>query len=128
MTTTGRSDPAWRVRSSIAARMQRPDTGTTRRRLRQPSAAVGSHSGDLGVMDADGYITVVDRKKDVIKSGGENVASREVEEVIYQHPAVAEVAVFGVSHPRWIEAVAAVIVPRDGETVESDDVMRFCRE
>jgi fatty-acyl-CoA synthase len=86
------------------------------------------HSGDLGVMDADGYITVVDRKKDVIKSGGENVASREVEEVIYQHPAVAEVAVFGVSHPRWIEAVAAVIVPRDGETVESDDVMRFCRE
>jgi fatty-acyl-CoA synthase len=86
------------------------------------------HSGDLGVMDADGYITVVDRKKDMIKTGGENVASREVEEVVYQHPAVAEVAVFGISHPRWIEAVAAVVVPRDGKTVDTDDVLRFCRE
>ncbi len=58
------------------------------------------HSGDLGVMDEDGYLCVVDRKKDMIKTGGENVASREVEEVIYQHPAIAEVAVFGVPHPR----------------------------
>ena len=86
------------------------------------------HSGDLGVMDEDGYITVVDRKKDVIKSGGENVASREVEEVVYQHPAVAEVAVFGIPHPRWIEAVAAVVVPRDGQTVDSEELVRFCRE
>jgi fatty-acyl-CoA synthase len=86
------------------------------------------HSGDLGVMDAEGYITVVDRKKDMIKTGGENVASREVEEVVYQHPAVAEVAVFGIAHPRWIEAVAAVVVPRDGQTVDTDDVLRFCRE
>ena len=86
------------------------------------------HSGDLGVMDEDGYITIVDRKKDVIKTGGENVASREVEEVLYQHPAVAEVAVFGVPHPRWIEAVAAVVVPRDGEVIDPEDVVRFCRE
>jgi fatty-acyl-CoA synthase len=86
------------------------------------------HSGDLGVMDDEGYITVVDRKKDMIKTGGENVASREVEEVVYQHPAVAEVAVFGISHPRWIEAVAAVVVPRDGQTVDTEDVLRFCRE
>jgi fatty-acyl-CoA synthase len=86
------------------------------------------HSGDLGVMDEDGYTTVVDRKKDVIKSGGENVASREVEEVVYQHPAVAEVAVFGIPHPRWIEAVAAVVVPRDGQTVDTEELVRFCRE
>ena len=86
------------------------------------------HSGDLGVADEDGYITVVDRKKDVIKTGGENVASREVEEVIYQHPAVAETAVFGIPHPTWIEAVAAVVVPRDGHTVDPEDVVRFCRE
>ena len=86
------------------------------------------HSGDLGVMDDDGYITVVDRKKDMIKTGGENVASREVEEVVYQHPAVAEVAVFGISHPRWIEAVAAAVVPRDGQTVDTDEVLQFCRE
>jgi fatty-acyl-CoA synthase len=86
------------------------------------------HSGDLGVMDEDGYITVVDRKKDVIKTGGENVASREVEEVIYQHPAVAETAVFGIPHPTWIEAVAAVVVPREGQTVDPDEVVRFCRE
>ena len=86
------------------------------------------HSGDLGVMDEDGYITVVDRKKDVIKTGGENVASREVEEVLYQHPAVAETAVFGIPHPRWIEAVAAVVVPREGQAVDPDELVRFCRE
>jgi fatty-acyl-CoA synthase len=86
------------------------------------------HSGDLGVMDEDGYITVVDRKKDVIKTGGENVASREVEEVLYQHPAVAEVAVFGIPHPRWIEAVAAVVVPREGQPVDPEGLVAFCRE
>src|SRR4051794_34940438 len=72
------------------------------------------HSGDLGVIAEDGYITVVDRKKDMIKTGGENIASREVEEVLYQHAAVAEVAVLGIPHPTWIEAVAAVVVPREG--------------
>ncbi len=86
------------------------------------------HSGDLGVMDDDGYITIVDRKKDVIKTGGENVASREVEEVLYQHPAVAEVAVFGVPDPRWIEAVTAAVVPRDGQPVDPDELVAFCRE
>ena len=86
------------------------------------------HSGDLGVMDADGYITIVDRKKDVIKTGGENVASREVEEVLYQHPAVAEVAVFGVPDPRWIEAVTAAVVPRDGQPVDPGELVAFCRE
>lgn len=86
------------------------------------------HSGDLGVMDEDGYITVVDRKKDMIKTGGENVASREVEEVLHQHAAVAETAVFGVPHPEWIEAVAAVVVPRDGATVTAEELIGHCRE
>lgn len=86
------------------------------------------HSGDLGVMDDDGYLTVVDRKKDMIKTGGENVASREVEEAIYQHPAVAEVAVFGLPHPRWIEAVTAAVVVRDGQTVTEDELIAHCRE
>ncbi|MBU8711778.1 acyl-CoA synthetase [Brevibacillus sp. FSL K6-0770] len=86
------------------------------------------HSGDLGIMDEEGYITVVDRKKDMIKSGGENVASREVEELIYQHPKVSEVAVIGIPHPYWIEAVAAVVVPKAGETVSEEEMLAFCKE
>lgn len=85
------------------------------------------HSGDLGVLDADGYLTVVDRKKDMIKSGGENVASREVEEAIYQHPAVAEAAVFGVPDAKWIEAVTAVVVLRDGADLTADELISFLR-
>ncbi|MGW4407743.1 acyl-CoA synthetase [Nonomuraea sp. NPDC004702] len=86
------------------------------------------HSGDLGVMDADGYLSVVDRKKDMIKSGGENVASREVEEVIYQHPAVAEAAVFGVPDERWIEAVTAAVVLREGAALTAAELNAFLRE
>jgi fatty-acyl-CoA synthase len=84
------------------------------------------HSGDLATVDADGYITVVDRKKDMIKSGGENVASREVEEAIYRMPGVSEVAVIGVPHPRWVEAVVAVIVPKAGQPLGEDDVLAHC--
>ncbi len=80
------------------------------------------HSGDLGVMTPDGYLSVVDRKKDMIKTGGENVASREVEEAISELDGVAEVAVFGISHPHWIEAVTAVVVPKPGATLTADDV------
>lgn len=80
------------------------------------------HSGDLGVMTPDGYLSVVDRKKDMIKTGGENVASREVEEAVYELDGVAEVAVFGISHPHWIEAVTAVVVPKPGATLTADDV------
>lgn len=86
------------------------------------------HSGDLGVLSEDGYLTVVDRKKDMISSGGENVASREVEEAIYQLDGVAEVAVFGISHPYWIEAVTAVVVPRDGIRLLPEQVHAHARE
>ena len=86
------------------------------------------HSGDLGVFDEDGYLRVVDRKKDMIKTGGENVASREVEEVLYQHPAVAEAAVFGTPHPEWIEAVTAAIVLRERGEAGEDALKAHCRE
>ena len=85
------------------------------------------HSGDLGYVDEDGRLYVVDRKKDMIKTGGENVASREVEEAIYLLDGVAEVAVFGISHPTWVEAVAAVVVPRPGVALTSEAVVEHAR-
>jgi fatty-acyl-CoA synthase len=86
------------------------------------------HSGDLGILTEDGYLSVVDRKKDMIKTGGENVASREVEEAIYELDGVAEVAVFGISHPTWIEAVTAVVVPKPGVDLTEDAVHAHTRE
>jgi fatty-acyl-CoA synthase len=85
------------------------------------------HSGDLGYYDEHGLLYVVDRKKDMIKTGGENVASREVEEVIYRHAGVEEVAVFGLPHPVWVEAVVAAAVPREGTQITEDQLMTHCR-
>jgi fatty-acyl-CoA synthase len=81
------------------------------------------HSGDLATIDSEGYITIVDRKKDMIKSGGENVASREVEEALYLIPEVSEVAVVGLPHPRWVEAVVAVIVVKSGCALTEEQVI-----
>ena len=86
------------------------------------------HSGDLATIDAEGYITVVDRKKDMIKTGGENVASREVEDMIYRMPQVSEVAVVGVPHPRWVEAVVAVIVVKAGQSLSKEAVYAHCAQ
>ncbi|RYJ06421.1 MAG: acyl-CoA synthetase [Actinomycetales bacterium] len=80
------------------------------------------HSGDLGVFDHEGRLSIVDRKKDMIKTGGENVASREVEEALYLHPGVAEVAVFALPDPKWVEGVTAVVVAKVGVTLTSQDV------
>lgn len=85
------------------------------------------HSGDLGVMDEDGYITVVDRKKDMIISGGVNVSSREVEEVLYEMEGVSEVAVIGVPDAYWIEAITAIVVPKANTTLTKSDVLEFCK-
>lgn len=85
------------------------------------------HSGDLGVMDEEGYITIVDRKKDMIKTGGINVSSREVEEVIYQLDGVSEVAVISIPDPYWIEAVMAIIVPKKGANLTKGDILNFCK-
>ena len=73
-------------------------------------------TGDLGYMDEHAYLYLVDRAKDMIVSGGENIYSTEVEEALYRHPAVLEAAVFGIPDERWGEAVHAVVVPRDDVT------------
>ena len=84
------------------------------------------HSGDLATIDDEGFITVVDRKKDMIKTGGENVASREVEEAIYRLAGVSEVAVVGLPHPRWVEAVTAIVVPKAGAELTEAAVLAHC--
>lgn len=86
------------------------------------------HSGDLGSLDDEGYLTVVDRMKDMIKTGGENVASREVEEMIYGLAGVSEVAVIGVPHPRWVESVLAVIVVKQGHVLDEAQVLAYCQQ
>jgi fatty-acyl-CoA synthase len=86
------------------------------------------HTGDLGVWDATRCIHVVDRKKDVIISGGENISSPEIEDVLYQHPAVLECAVIGVPHEKWGETPRALVVLRSGPPVREQDLIDFCRE
>jgi acyl-CoA synthetase (AMP-forming)/AMP-acid ligase II len=85
-------------------------------------------TGDLAVLDPEGYVNIVDRKKDMIITGGENVYSTEVENVLYAHPEVLEAAVFGVPDEKWGESVEAAIVPRDGAVSSAVDIIRFCRE
>lgn len=84
------------------------------------------HSGDLAIIDEEGYITVVDRKKDMIKTGGENVASREVEEMIYRLSEVSEVAVVGLPDPKWVEAVTAFVVIKTGHQLVEQAVIEHC--
>ena len=87
------------------------------------------HSGDLVTRDAEGFITVVDRIKDVINTGGILVASREVEDAVYTHPAVAEVAVIGTPDEKWIEAITAVVVLReDHEPVTAEALIGHVKE
>ena len=96
---------------------------------RETAEALGGgwyRTGDLGYMDDHAFLYLVDRAKDMIVSGGENVYSTEVEEVLYGHPAVLEAAVFGIPDARWGEAVHAVVVPRSD--VAEDDLLRHCRE
>ncbi|MEQ8436590.1 MAG: long-chain-fatty-acid--CoA ligase [Ilumatobacter fluminis] len=86
------------------------------------------HTGDAGYLDEDGYLYLTDRVKDMIISGGENIYPAEVENVLFEHPAVREAAVVGIPHERWGETVLAVVVPRPGAVVEPDEVISFCRE
>ena len=85
------------------------------------------HTGDGGTLD-DGYLTISDRKKDVIISGGENVSSIEVEDVLHSHPAVAEVAVIGVPDEKWGETVKALVVLADGAAADERAMIDHCRE
>jgi fatty-acyl-CoA synthase len=85
------------------------------------------HTGDLGTVDENGYLTITGRKKDMIISGGLNVYPKEVEEVIYRLPGVAEASVVGVPDERWGEAAVAIVVP-EGDAIDTDEVMRACQE
>ena len=86
------------------------------------------HTGDGGVLDPDQYVCIADRKKDVIISGGENVSSIEVEDALFSHPAVAEVAVIGVPDEQWGETVKALVVPKAGAEVSEADLIAHCRD
>jgi fatty-acyl-CoA synthase len=86
------------------------------------------HTGDGGYIDGDGYLVISDRKKDVIITGGENVSSIEVEDCLYQHPAVAEVAVIGVPDPKWGETIKALVVLREGSTASETEIIQFARD
>lgn len=86
------------------------------------------HTGDMGYYDERGYIYLVDRKKDMIVTGGENVYPREVEEVLYRHPSVAEAAVIGVPDDLWIERVHAVVVLKEGQHTTGNEITEFCKQ
>jgi acyl-CoA synthetase (AMP-forming)/AMP-acid ligase II len=86
------------------------------------------HSGDMVRMDEEGFVYVVDRKKDVIISGGENIYPAEIEDVLYRHPKILEAAVIGVHDPVWGEAVMAVVVPKPGESLTKEEVVEWCAE
>lgn len=85
-------------------------------------------TGDVGRWDEDGYLYIVDRKKDMILTGGENVYPREVEEALYEHPAIAEVAVIGTPDAKWGESVVAVVRCAEGQEVSPGEVIAFCKE
>ena len=85
------------------------------------------YTGDAGYLDHEGYLHIVDRLKDIIVSGGENIASKEVEEVLLRHPQVADAAVIGVPDARWGEAVKAIIVCKDADLSDLD-VINYCKQ
>jgi long-chain acyl-CoA synthetase len=84
-------------------------------------------TGDIGYQDSDGYFYILDRLKDMIVTGGENVYSGEVEVVLYAHPAVREAAVFGIPDPKWGELVMACVVLKSGQKLTVEDLTAYCR-
>ena len=85
------------------------------------------HTGDLATMDADGYVKIVGRSKDMVIRGGENVYPREIEEFLYTHPDIADVQVVGVPDIRFGEELAAFVIAREGASLETEAVRAFCQ-
>jgi acyl-CoA synthetase (AMP-forming)/AMP-acid ligase II len=85
------------------------------------------HTGDLGKLDDEGFLYIVDRKKDMIISGGENVYPREIEDVLYTHPKIVEAAVIGLPDPSWGESIHAVITLKQGEDMSGEEVIDHCK-
>jgi len=86
------------------------------------------YTGDMAVVDKEGYVNIVDRKKDMIITGGENVYSVEVENILYTHPCILEAAVIGVPDPKWGEAVKAVVVLKPAETATEEEIIQYCKQ
>jgi fatty-acyl-CoA synthase len=86
------------------------------------------HTGDGGTLDEEHHVTISDRKKDVIISGGENVSSIEVEDALFSHPAVAEVCVIGVPDEKWGETVKGLVVLAEGQSATEQDLIQWCRD
>ncbi len=86
------------------------------------------HTGDMAVWDEEGYIHIVDRKKEIIISGGENISSLEVEREIFAHPAVFECAVVAAPHDQWGEVPAAVVVLKPGAKLDKDELIAFLQQ
>ena len=85
------------------------------------------HTGDLGYMDKGGYLFLVDRKNDMIITGGENVYPNEVENLLMAYPAVMETVVFGIPDQKWGESVKAIIVLKPGKTATADEIIKYCK-
>ena len=85
-------------------------------------------TGDMGFYDEKGFIYIADRKKDMIVTGGENVYPKEVEEILYRHPAVMEAAIVGIPDDYWVERVHAVVVLKEGQQITAEEIIRFCKE
>ena len=86
------------------------------------------HTGDMGRYDEKGFIYIADRKRDMVVSGGENIFPREVEEILYKHPAVQEAAVIGIPDPYWVERVHAVVVLKKGTSATAEEIIDFCKQ
>jgi long-chain acyl-CoA synthetase len=119
-----------RTVGEIAVRGDNVMTGYWNRPEETANAIVDGwmHTGDGGYMDEDGFVYVVDRIKDMIITGGENVYSTEVENAVAQHPSVQQCAVIGIPHPQWGEAVHAVVVVNPGTTLDPAELIAFCKE
>jgi acyl-CoA synthetase (AMP-forming)/AMP-acid ligase II len=86
------------------------------------------HTGDIARLDEDGFLTIVDRKKDLIISGGENIYPKEIEDVLHTHDKIKEVVVFGIPDEKWGESVCAAVILMDDASLTGDEVIQYCRE